>query len=250
MISVSFLPPMSSSNTHMVTRGSKCASRAALLPTILAMAEPLLGGETQRSGVGGREETASWVGPQKACWIFYILTHMSPPPSPVKNVPPTTGNGKKIWSTLVFAVREVGQLSEPTPDLSSFSGREEGQSTLLTFLWRTGAAAQAGTASEGWAQCVLCAVSTGDSPRSPAGSGGGGAAFPTLCLFPAHPDSLWEVPLPLGEPCPSQNCLPVPGADNADFLASHGAASSFSAPAGVGSEYLTPPHVGAAKLRL
>lgn len=52
MISVSFLPPMSSSNTHMVTRGSKCASRPALLPTILAMAEPLAGEETQGSGVG------------------------------------------------------------------------------------------------------------------------------------------------------------------------------------------------------
>lgn len=52
MISVSFLPPMSSSKTHMVTLGSKCASRSALLPTILAMAEPLAGEETQESGVG------------------------------------------------------------------------------------------------------------------------------------------------------------------------------------------------------
>lgn len=48
MISVSFLPPTSSSNTHMVTRGSKCASWAALPPTILAMAEPLVGGGAQK----------------------------------------------------------------------------------------------------------------------------------------------------------------------------------------------------------
>lgn len=51
MISVSFLPPTSSSNTHMVTRESKCASLAVLPPTILAMAEPLVGEGAQKAGV-------------------------------------------------------------------------------------------------------------------------------------------------------------------------------------------------------
>lgn len=40
MISCQLSALMSSSNTHMVTCGSKCASWAALPPTILAMAEP------------------------------------------------------------------------------------------------------------------------------------------------------------------------------------------------------------------
>lgn len=55
MISVSFLPPTSSSNTHMVTRGSKCDSWAALPPTILAIAEPLVGGGGQKVEESGRE---------------------------------------------------------------------------------------------------------------------------------------------------------------------------------------------------
>lgn len=42
MISVNFLPSMSSSNTYMVTRSSKFERRAALTPTILAIADPLL----------------------------------------------------------------------------------------------------------------------------------------------------------------------------------------------------------------
>ena len=55
MISVSFFPPMSSSNTHMVTRGSKCDSWAALPPTILAIAEPLVGGRAQKVEESGQE---------------------------------------------------------------------------------------------------------------------------------------------------------------------------------------------------
>ena len=41
MISVSFLPSIISSNTYIVTRSSKCGKRAALAPTIFAIAEPL-----------------------------------------------------------------------------------------------------------------------------------------------------------------------------------------------------------------
>lgn len=55
MISVSFLPPMSSSNTHMVTRGSKCDSWTALPPTILAITEPLVGGGGQKVEESGHE---------------------------------------------------------------------------------------------------------------------------------------------------------------------------------------------------
>lgn len=58
MISVSFLPAMSSSNTHMVTRGSKCDSWAALPPTILAITEPLVGGGGQKVEESGHEEGA------------------------------------------------------------------------------------------------------------------------------------------------------------------------------------------------
>lgn len=43
MMSVSRRPPTSSSSTHMFTWFSKVLSRAALLPAILAMAEPLRG---------------------------------------------------------------------------------------------------------------------------------------------------------------------------------------------------------------
>lgn len=52
MMSVSRRPPTSSSSTHMVTRSSKALSRAALLPAILAMTEPLRG----QSGAAGTGE--------------------------------------------------------------------------------------------------------------------------------------------------------------------------------------------------
>lgn len=41
MISVSFLPLISSSNTYIVTRSLKLSKRFAFAPTIFAMAEPL-----------------------------------------------------------------------------------------------------------------------------------------------------------------------------------------------------------------
>lgn len=249
MISVSFLPPMSSSNTHMVTRGSKCARQAALLPTILAMAEPLLGGETQGSGVGGKGGKSLLGRTSKS--LLDVLRpascHPSPPPF-VANVPPTTGNREEIQSTLIFAVGEVGQLSDPTPNSSSFSGRDRSREPSA-HLPMVNMCSRPGRHSEGGLGTVHS-----KHWRSQQESNRLRRAFPTFCLLPAHPASLWGAPLPLEEPalhpCPSENRLPVPGADNADFLASHGAASSFSAPAGVGSEYLTPPHVGAAKLRL
>lgn len=53
MISVSRRPPTSSSSTHMFTWFSKVLSRAALLPVILAMAEPLRG-QSRAVGSGRR----------------------------------------------------------------------------------------------------------------------------------------------------------------------------------------------------
>lgn len=41
MISVNFLPSISSSYTYMVTRSSKLSKRAAFAPTIFAIADPL-----------------------------------------------------------------------------------------------------------------------------------------------------------------------------------------------------------------
>lgn len=75
MISVSFLPPTSSSNTHMVTRGSKRASWAALPPTILAMAEPLAGGGAQKVEEWGR--AGGIVAREGQCSISGY--HSSPP---------------------------------------------------------------------------------------------------------------------------------------------------------------------------
>lgn len=242
MISVSFLPPMSSSNTHMATRGSKCARRAALLPTILAMAEPLLGGETQGSGVGGKGGKNLLGRTSKSLLDFLRPTSCHPLPTPI------CGNREEIQSTLVFAIGEEGQLSDPTPNSSSFSGRDRSRepSAHLPMVNRCSCP---GRRSEGGLGTVHRKHWRSQQEFSRLRR-----AFPTFCLLPAHPASLWGAPLSFEEPalhpCPSENRLPVPRADNADFLASHGAASSFSAPAGVGSEYLTPPHVGAAKLRL
>ena len=56
MISVSRRPPTSSSSTHMFTWFSKVLSRAALLPAILAMAEPLRG----QSRAVGSERCGRW----------------------------------------------------------------------------------------------------------------------------------------------------------------------------------------------
>lgn len=87
MTSVSFLPPTSSSNTHMVTRGSKRASWAALPPTILAMAEPLAGGGAQKVEERGRERRTvagrgqcSPSGCHRSHWIIYLPPSLSPPP--------------------------------------------------------------------------------------------------------------------------------------------------------------------------
>lgn len=60
MMSVSRRPPTSSSSTHMLTRLSKLLSRAALVPTILAMAEPLRG-QREAVAVGTGEPRAAQV---------------------------------------------------------------------------------------------------------------------------------------------------------------------------------------------
>lgn len=70
MISVSRRPPTSSSSTHMFTVFSKVPSRAALLPTILAMAEPLCG-----RGGGGGEGKEPWAGGTGAAGTGGIPKH-------------------------------------------------------------------------------------------------------------------------------------------------------------------------------
>lgn len=75
MISVSRRPPTSSSSTHMFTVFSKVPSRAALLPTILAMAEPLRRGERSCGrgapglpAPGGPQGTGNHAVPREGTW--------------------------------------------------------------------------------------------------------------------------------------------------------------------------------------
>lgn len=192
MISVSFLPPMSSSNTHMATRGSKCARRAALLPTILAMAEPLLGGETQGSGVGGKGGKSLLGRTSKSLLDFLRPTSCHPLPTPI------CGNREGTQSTLVFAIGEEGQLSDPTPNSSSFSGRDRSRepSAHLPMVNRCSCP---GRRSEGGLGTVHR-----KHWRSQQESSRLRRAFPTFCLLPRPPS------LPLGSPSVFRGACPSP----------------------------------------
>lgn len=70
MMSVSRRPPTSSSSTHMFTWFSKVLSCAALLPAILAMAEPLRG-QSRAVGSGHRgrwHQGAQWTSGHWGSW--------------------------------------------------------------------------------------------------------------------------------------------------------------------------------------
>lgn len=160
------------------------------------------------------------------------------------NVSPTTVNRRFNLSSLCCW---GGGLAFPTPRRQLLRQGRQQHSAHLPVVNRC--SAQAGTAGRLGTDCPVYRKHW----RRQQESSWLLRAFPTLCPLPAHPASLRGAPQPSESPslppCPSQNHSPVARADNADFLASHGAACCFSAPAGVGSEYLTPPHVGAAKLR-
>lgn len=172
MISVSFLPPMSSSNTHMVTRGSKCASRAALPPTILAMAEPLVGGGAQKmeewryeGGVVEGEGSVSHLRIlQQPTRLF--TSHLPCPPTP---------KPKQLF--------KQGAFKAP-------------------FLWQTGAGAGPGRGQERFGHHLSYGVGTEDSSRGRRGTRG--YFLPTVCLLPTY------APVYLGDPPSSPHPLIEP----------------------------------------
>ena len=247
MISVSFLPPMSSSNTHMVTRGSKCASWAALPPTILAMAEPLAGGGSAESG-GVREE--QWQGRGQCSTSGYHSIHWTiylPPPLSPPLLWQCVSNEQAIERRLSLpdtAAGEGGQLSD-LPTLlptSAHTAFQAGSTLEAPFLW--GIAERQGPGG------VRAPSVLWGRQETAAGAG----------ALPAHQASVpdfcrLEGALSAPQHTPWQSCLPVARAYNADFLAGHGAASLPEPPAGCHSPqlpcrlgaYNSNTHVGEAK---